>query len=113
MVLSSVHVAQSGRAEMTAQPRNPALIVNHATRWQYGLVRDGRLVHCLGYTARRTKRALFAALQAHRAVTIQLFDGLPDDAELTYQAGAYRSPNGLALAFTGQTERDAARNGSN
>lgn len=91
-----------------AQPRPLAALYNDRTRYEATLTApDGSTAAVLAYDAKRTKRALLAAMRSNGPEIIRL-TAMQEDEEFTWQGGAWRLPRGWAVAWSGYTERDRA-----
>ena len=82
--------------------------VNTVTRYEIALMEGEKIIKVLGYTAKKTKQALFNTISNGDDLT-QYFQESELDCEYSYdkKMGIVFCPR-LRVAFTGQTERQIA-----
>lgn len=92
---------------MPAKPRPLAMLYNRTTRYEVGLYRDGKLVDTLAFTARHSGRGLLLIASEH-VDTLRRLVGADEISIKAKRAARLELSHGLAVAFTGATERDRA-----
>lgn len=87
------------------KPRNLQALYNRPTCYEAALFdKSGRMLQRLGFSARRTKRALFDYAYGVRAF---LLDDTKAETDFAWRDGAWCTPN-YSVAWSGRTERDCA-----
>jgi hypothetical protein len=86
-------------------PRNN-IPANTVTRYEIGLIRDGKTLVVIGYTAKKTKNALLTAPQGQDLTSYFTEEEL--DGEWKYKKShGVMFGDSIRIAFTGKTEREA------
>jgi len=78
-----------------------------STKYEVGLVRDGKIVYVLGYTARKSKTGI---LNLNTKDIARFFTQAERDGEFKYSAKSGFVFNGgsIRMGFTGRTKREVA-----
>jgi hypothetical protein len=90
--------------------RKLAAIQGYNTRYEAVMIlADGR-TYRIGYLGRKSRSGLLACIRTRGPRILAVVD-MPDDAVMTWKAGAMHLGEGTVIKFSGRTQRDAICNG--
>ena len=84
-----------------------AKLQHFATRYEVVLTLADGVKLLVGYTPRRTRAGLVAAVQFQSGAILARMPGLTDEASMTATRAAVDFGNGARAAFSGRTQREA------